>query len=342
MRSSRLGVALLLVVAQLLGCAIFASKAELELVNRLRDESDPLVRTEALRDYDTRYGEGGRLGDRVAPLRADIDEGYWQHVVNTDQQETEVQAYLQSFPEGAHATEAQRRLDQLRYFAARDAELREQQAQAEEAERQRIDEERERQVALVRSGFERLLVAALTMPRWGTTIEALAALHPPFRELWQGEPRPECTADTCRRTLTANYFFAQTGATRVDRNISLVVQVDTRGGRVYQITGYYTGRGFIDWLEITSEQVIPEASDEEREMARDAILGVFQGTIDSNLTGASEVETDEEGVLARFRHEDLIVTLQEFPPTFAAGRVDGFRVTFEGDITPPPAPTPDE
>lgn len=331
-----------MLVAQLCACAIFASKRELQMVTRLRDETDPLVRAELLRDYETSFGESGRLGDRVDPLRDEIDEAYWQYAVNTGLDQNEVQSYLDYFPQGNHAAEAQRRLDQLRYFAERDAQLREEQLQREEAERQRIEEERQRQVALVRNGLERWLVAALTVPRWGTTIEALGALHPPFRELWSGDPAPECVGGTCRRTLSATAYFVREGATRIDRTLTLVLQVDTREGRVYQIMGYYTGRGFVDWLEVTSEQLIAEENLEDREMARDAMLALFQAAVDANLTGAAEVETDEEGVLARFRHDDLVATLREFPPTFTAGRVDGFRVTFEGDITPPAPPEPEE
>lgn len=340
MRSTRLGVAVLLTL--LCGCAIFASKAELQLVNRLRDESDPLVRAEILHEYDTRYGATGRLGDRVEPVRADIDEGYWEYATNTGLQQNEVDAYLEAFPEGSHAAEARRRLDQLRYFAERDAQLADEQRQREEAERQRIDEARQRQAARVREGLEQFLIAALTLPRWGTTISALGAIHPRFHEIWSGDPAPECVGDTCRRTLTANYFFTQTGATRVDRSISLMLQVDTRGGRVYQLTAYYSGRGFVDWLELSSDQLINEESLDDRETARDAMMAMFQAAVDSNLTGAAEVETDDEGVLARYRRGDLVVSLQEFPPTFTAGRVDGIRVTFSGELPTIDLPTPDD
>ena len=340
MRSTRLGVTLL--VAQLCACAIFASKAELQLVNRLRAESDPLIRAEILHEYDTRYGETGSLSDRVTPLRAEVDEGYWQYAVNTELQQNEVQAYLEAFPEGDHAAEARRRLDQLRFFAERDAQLAREQAQREEQVLQRLEEERARQAELVRGGLERFLVAALTMPRWGTTISALGALHPAFNEVWSGDPAPECIGDTCRRTLVARYYFTQTGATRVDRSISLVLEVDTRAGRVYQLTAYYAGRGFVDWLELSSNQIVEAESLEVRETARDALMAMFQAAIDSHLTGASEVETDDEGVLARFRRDDVVVSLQEFPPTFSAGRVDGIRVTFEGELPTIELPTPDE
>lgn len=341
MRSTRLGVALLLVV-QLCGCAIFASKQELQLVNRLRDESDPLIRAEVLGEYDTRYREAGRLGDRVTPMRNEIDEGYWEYVVNTGLQENEVSSYLASFPEGAHAAEAQRRVDQLRYFAERDAQLRQEQLDREEVERQRLDEERQRQVEWVRGALDRWLNVALTVPRWGTTVPALGALHPQFNELWTGDPAPECVGDTCRRTVVGNYYFARAGATRVDRNITIVLEVDTRGGRVYQLTAYYSGRGFVDWLELSSEELIEEETLEQRETARDAMLAMFQAAVDSHCTGASEVEVDDESVLARVRHDNLLVSLQEFPPSFTAGRVDGIRVTFEGDLPTIETPTPDE
>lgn len=342
LRSARLGINL--VIALICGgCAIFASKAELRLVQQMQTESDPITRTEALGRYDTEFGPSGRLGDRVEKLRREIDDDYWAYNQDLGLKQEHVDNYLARFPEGEHKAEAVRRADQLRFFAEADEARRQAKLRAEEEERQRVEEENERQRARVRGGLERWLRTALQVPRWGTTVEALAALDDSFREQWTGDPAPVCVGDTCRRTLEAFYFFAQTGGTRLDRSISLVLQVDVREGRVYRLRGYYTGRGFVDWLEMGSESPIVEATEEERDMARDAMMAMFQGAVSTLLTGASEVEEpEEEGVLLEFRRGDIVATLREFPPTFAAGRVDGFEVTFEGDLTAQPAPTPEE
>jgi hypothetical protein len=322
------------------GCAIFASKAELRLVERMQRETDPVARADALQDYDSRFAGGGRLLPRVTGLRDQIDDGYWDYVSGQGLEQVHVDGYLARFPEGNHAGEARRRVDQLRYFAEAAAARAEAQRQAEEAERQRVEEENERQRARVRTGLERWLRTALALPRWGTTIDALAALDEAFREQWAGEPAPVCVADTCRKTIDAFYFFSQTGGTRLDRRLSLVLEVDMREGRVYQLTGYYTGRGFVDWLEMGSAQPVLEEDGESREMARDAMVAMVQGATDAVIPGTSVEETTEEGVLLRFRRPPLVVSVREFPQSFTAGRVDGFEVSYEGEIGSDPAPAP--
>lgn len=332
MRSTRVGVALVLAVLGLQGCGIFASKAELRLVDRMQRTTDPVERADALQEYDSRFAERGGFADRVATLRQEIDDGYWDYLSGQGLEQEHVDAYLARFPEGSHAGEAHRRVGQLRYFAEAAAARAEAQRQAEEAERQRVEQENERQRARVREGLERWLRTALTLPRWGTTIEALAALDEQFREQWSGEPAPVCVADTCRKTIDAFYFFSQTGGTRLDRRLSLVLQVDLRGGRIYQLTGYYTGRGFVDWLEMGSQQPITDAAGESREQARDAMVAMAQGAADALMHGYSVVESTDESVLLQLRRGDVLLTLREFPADFEAGRVDGFQVTFTGDL----------
>ncbi len=331
-RTRRAATAVALAAALAAGCAVFASKAELRLVERLRAETDPLARVALLEEYDASWGATGRMGERVAPVRGEVEDGLWQHAVDGGLEEPAVRAYLDHYPEGRHAAEATRRLDQLRFFAEADAARVQAKRQAEEDERRRVEELNEAERAKVRTGLERWLRAALSIPRWGTTTEALAALSPEFRELWEGEPAATCVEETCRRTLTASYFFAREGSTRIDRSISLVLQVDTRGGRVHQLTGYYTRRGFVDWLEMSGGEVIDDETEADREAARDAMSAMFQGAVSALVPTASEVETEEEGVLARFRGRDMEITLREFPPTFSAGRVDGVQVTFTGEL----------
>jgi hypothetical protein len=331
----RLGLrkaSLLVACAGVAACTVFASKAELRLVDRLRAEEDPLARARLLADYDTRFGETGRLASRVDPDRQEIEDGLWQLAVDRGLEEREVRLFLELYPRGRHSQEATRRLDQLRYFAEADAARLEAKRQAEEAERQRVEQENERERIKVRTGLERFLRTALSLPRWGTTIEALSALDAGFREQWEGEPAPVCVEGICRRTLTAHYFFARTGSTRVDRAVSLVLEVDTREGRVHRLVGYYTGRGFVDWLEMSSEQTILEENGPDREAARDAMIAMTGAAVAAALPTAAEVETDEAGVLVRFRSADLEITLREFPPTYAAGRVDGFEVTYTGTL----------
>lgn len=332
MRSARVGVALLLMAAATAGCAVFASKAEYRLVEQMRSETDPVLRAEALSRWESEHAGDGRMGDRVAKLSDAIDDDYWTYLDNQGLEKRHAEAYLERFPEGGHAEAAQRRLDQLRYFAERDAARREAKRRAEEEERRRVEEENERQRARVRNGLERWLRSALEVPRWGTTLPALLALDESLREQWTGEPAPVCVDDTCRRTIEANYFFARTGGTRIDRSLSLVFQIDMREGRVFQLTAYYTGRGFVDWLEMGSDQPIIDATEEDHEMARDAMIALVQGIVVTQLPTASEVEPEQEGTLLKFQSEQLEVTLREFPPTFTAGRVDGVQVTFTGDL----------
>lgn len=346
-RSTRVGVIQLqlhlpLLIALLCtGCAVFASKAELRLVERMQRETDPVIRADSLVEYNQQFGGEGRLQPRVVAIRDEVDDAYWDYLSGQGLEEQHVEDYLGRFPSGSHAGEATRRRDQLRYFAEADAARREAQRQAEEDERRRVEEENERQRALVRAGLERWLRTALSLPRWGTTVDALAALDEGFAEQWSGEPAAVCVASTCRKTFDAFYFFAVEGSTRLDRSISLVLQVDTRDGRVFQITGYYTGRGFVDWLEMGSEQPIPEETLEDREMARDAMMAMVQGAVDTLIPGAAEEESEEEGLLLQFRREQLLVRLIEFPSSSPAGRVDGFQVTFTGDLAAPVAPTPE-
>jgi len=334
--------ALVLVVALATACAVFASKAELRMVEQLRAETDPLERVRMLSEYDARFAASGRMGERIDPFRGDIEEEFWQYAVRTGLDEAAVRAYLDHYPEGRRAPEAQRRLDQLRYFAEADAARLAAKRQAEEDERVRVEEQNERERAKVRGGLERWLRTALKIQRWGTTVDALSAMDETFREQWQGDPAPLCVGNTCRKTLAASYFFAREGSTRVDRSISLVLQVDTREGRVYRLTGYYTGRGFVDWLEMSGTELIEDESEEDRQAAQDAMLAMTQGAVDSILHGVSEIETEDEGVLVMFRRGDLDVTLREFPPTYAAGRVDGFQVEFTGELAAAAAPTVDE
>lgn len=343
MRSTRVGVRHLPLLTAVLcaGCAIFASKAELRLVEQMQRETDPMIRADALVEYEQRFGDDGRLQPRVDTIREDVDDAYFDYLSGQGLEEQHVEDYLSRFPSGSHAEEATRRRDQLRYFAAAEEARLEVLRLAERIERRRVEEENERQRAVVRSGLERWLRTALSLPRWGTTVDALAALDEGFREQWSGEPVPVCVANTCRKTLEAFYFFAQEGATRLDRSISLVLQVDTREGRVFQISGYYTGRGFVDWLEMGSEQPIPEETEEDREMARDAMMAMVQGAVDTLITGATEEESEEVGLLLQFRREQILVRLIEFPASSPAGRVDGFQITFTGDLSVPIAPTPE-
>jgi hypothetical protein len=307
----------------------------------MRTETDPITKADAYAEWSERHGESGRLGERVAKLLPAVDDAYWQYANDQGLEQEHVASYLERFPDGVHAADATRRIDQLRYFAQKAAERAEAQRLAEEDERRRAEEENERQRALVRGGLERWLRTALDLPRWGTTVEALAALDEGFREQWSGDPEPVCVQSTCRRTVRASYFFAQAGGTRIDRSLSLVLQVDTRDGRVYQLTAYYTGRGFVDWLEMGSDAPIVNESSEDREMARDAMMAMVQGAVSMRLPTASEVETEERGVLLRFASGDITVTLREFPPDFAAGRVDGVQVTFAGSLVGPAEPQPD-
>jgi hypothetical protein len=311
---------------------VVASKAELRLVQTMRHDQDPFNRAEALLTHDSQFGPRGRFQKQVTSLRRDIDEAFWRLAQSRGLDEGSVQSYLRYFAQGLHGDEARRRLDQLRFFAQRDQErqaaLAAEQRRAEEAERRRIEEENERLRDVVRGGLEQWLRTALTLPQWDVSMEYLYRQHSQLREQWGREPLPTCVQQVCRQTVEAAYFFSRPGRTRLDRHLSLVRQVGFRDGRVVQLTGYYTGRGFVDWLEMGSAEPIVEDNADTRELARDAILAVVQGTLATLRAAAIEEEPQEPGELLRLRDGDLVISVKEFPMSYAAGRVDGFEVTY--------------
>ena len=73
-----------------------------------------------------------------------------------------------------------------------------------------------------------------------------------------------------------------------------MLQIDTKNGRVQRFRGYYTGRGFVDWLEMGSDMPLLNETEEDREMARDAMMAMVQGAVMTVMPTATEEETEDE------------------------------------------------
>jgi len=274
----------------LVGCGVVASRSEYATYRAYRYETDQHRRVELAADYLEHYPRGLFRRQAESDLRGRDDE-FWDGHRDTEEG---VRQYVALFPAGSHLGEAQSRLNswQAQADAVRERNL------AEERERIRIREQQLRLEALRRKYYARTTIAEWLrlvggLDGWGQTIPTLAERNVDFNNAFGSEPRPQCRAGRCRKSLGTAFVIPIPGRSALQRQLALSVDLLRPGGNVVQAMVLFHRKGLSTWYEAETDNVVEDA--EGRQTAVAWSLRQLQGIVATVFPDARETPPELYG-----------------------------------------------
>ena len=246
------------------GCATLATNEEFALYRAYRYESSAERRTALGSEYLERYPNGRFRAEAMGDVGR-REEEFWEQRRSTFEG---LQAYLTSYPRGPHAVEARSRLSVYEEERRRQQVA---QAAADEAERQRLAEERRASNERMRLFARNTMLAWLrtfgSVDGWGEPIGVLAQRNPDFNTAFGAEPAPVCRAGRCRKAFQIDFFVPQPGRSAIPRRLNMSVDLLLRDRRVVQAALLLHRRGVSQWYECETLALCDPADADARQQS---------------------------------------------------------------------------
>ncbi len=285
-RKAALRIATVAATAVLLACGlnwgpVTASHDEYRLWRKIRLERSPDERARMLQRYLGAYS-AGHFAKSATREEGQLDDRFYSAGM------TDIEGlafYLRLFPEGRHAEQARYRLDAL----VRVEEQRAATAAAAEERRREMEERlEERRRSWCTRTLETWLRVVAGIEGWGDPLDAVLGRNVTFATAWNGDPRPACEGDLCRKDLDHHFYIQVRGATRVDRDMKMRIGLRLRPGatpeelgrRLVGVDVTLPGAGLVACHELAAQtEVDPQDADgvaEARRVAADSLVSVVR------------------------------------------------------------------
>lgn len=242
------------------GCVLFASKSDYADYRTIRLANDTSERAVAMRSYVEKHPRG-QWRDEVDAERKSQEQKTFE--VGKDSRKG-LEDYLQAYPDGTYVAQARSRLNAIALIEQQRKQAREQSAALAEARKQRAQE-------LRRTWLGRFLgywLETLTSLRgWGEPIPTVANNNPQFSRAFGALPRPRCTQDECVKYYASAYAVPVPGGNRIERNLSLLLRLRMRAGKLERAELLLPERGFSRWYELEERRAVSSGERAERERA---------------------------------------------------------------------------
>ena len=244
------------------GCVLFAGKTDYADYRTIRLAPDASERAVAMRNYVDRHPSGHwreeveseRKGQELATFEAGKDS------------RKGLESYLQAYPEGTYVAQARSRLGAIGLIEQQKKQARDQAVVLAETRKQRAQE-------LRRTWLGRFMgywIDTLTsLHNWGDTIPNVASTNPQFSRAFGALPRPRCTQDECVKYYASAYAVPVPGGNRIERNLSLLLRLRMRSGKLERAELLLPERGFSRWYEVEERRAVSSGERAERERAVD-------------------------------------------------------------------------
>lgn len=337
--AQRWRLALLALLLPQTGCALFAGKADYADYRTIRLTSDP--------------------GERALAMRSYVDKhphGHWHDSVEAERKSQELKAfevgkdsrqglehYLAAYPDGTYVAQARSRLQAISLIEQQRKQAEQQAALLAQARKERASE-------LRRTWLGRFLgywIETLsTLQSWGEPIPEVARDNPQFSRAFGALPRPRCTQDECVKYYAGAYAVPVPGGNRIERQLSLLLRLRMRAGKLERAELLLPERGFSRWYELEQRRAVSSGERADREQAiawamqrAEPLIEQVTGGV-SALASASMPKIDPPAIGST---GELIDTSVEKPtdPQSSLPTADnaGIGVTA---VEPQPAPTAEE
>jgi hypothetical protein len=242
------------------GCVLFANKADYADYRAVRLTSDTSERAIAMRSYVEKHPQG-QWRDEIEAERKSQELKAFE--TGKDSRKG-LESYLQAYPDGTYVAQARSRLNAVALIEQQRRQANTQASALADARKQRAQE-------LRRTWLGRFLgywVETLTSLRgWGEPIPTVASNNPQFSRAFGALPRPRCTQDECVKYYAGNYAVPVPGGNRIERNLSLLLRLRMRGGKLDRAELILPERGFSRWYELEERHAVSSGERGERERA---------------------------------------------------------------------------
>ena len=231
------------------GCVLLASKADYADYRAVRLASDPGDRALAMRAYVDKH-PSGQWHDEVAAARKSQELRAFESGKDT---RLGLEHYLQAYPDGTFVAQAQSRLRAI-------ALIEQQRRQAEIESQQLAAARKVRAQELRRTWLGRFLgywiKTLVELKGWGEPIADVARQNPQFSRAFGALPRPRCTKDECVKYYTSSFAVPVPGGNRLERNLSLLLRLSLRAGKLERAELLLPERGFSRWYELEQRREV--------------------------------------------------------------------------------------
>jgi len=265
---------LTLATLQSAGCSMFAGKADYADYREIRLARDPGTRAVAMSNYVARHPHGAWSGEVNAARKSDE-----LHVFESGKDtRTGLEHYLQAYPDGTFAEQAQSRLRAVELIEAQRTRVAAQEAELSTTRKARAEELRRTWI----SRFVQYWVATLgEIQGWGEPIADVAEQNPEFSRAFGALPRPRCTRDECVKYYTSEYAVPVPGGTRIERGVSLLLRLRMRSGTLERAELLLPERGFSRWYELETRRPVDDSDYAARKAAVSWALGRGLASLDA-------------------------------------------------------------
>lgn len=242
------------------GCVLFASKTDYADYRAIRLASESGERAVAMRHYVEKHPHG-HWHDEIEAERKSQELSAFESGKDS---RAGLEAYLQAYPDGTYVAQARSRLSAIALIEQQRKQAEAQASALADARKQRADE-------LRRTWLGRFLgywVETLTSLRgWGEPIPTVANNNPQFSRAFGALPRPRCTQDECVKYYSGAYAVPVPGGNRIERNLSLLLRLRMRSGKLERAELILPERGFSRWYELEERRAVSSGERAERERA---------------------------------------------------------------------------
>jgi hypothetical protein len=239
---------------------LLASKSDYADYRAIRLASEPGERAIAMRNYVEKHRQG-QWHDEIEQERSRQEHEAFE--TGKDSQ-AGLEHYLAAYPNGIYVAQARGRLEAVGLIEKQRKQAQEQAAQLAEQRKLRAEE-------LRRTWLGRFLgywIETLSSIRgWGEPIPVVANNNPQFSRAFGAQPRPRCTQDECVKYYAGAYAVPVPGGNRIERQLSLLLRLRMRSGKLERAELLLPERGFSRWYELEERQAISSGERADREKA---------------------------------------------------------------------------
>lgn len=264
----------------LAGCATVASHDEYDQYRAVRLSGSRSARLGAMQRYIEAHPRGF-WADELRGERGALDDEVWE---DCRADRAGLERYLSLFPRGNHAAMARQRLRGLAHN---------EQAAAEANERWLAAADRRRRERATRT-VTRWTTTLVGLDGFGAPMADVAARNPRFAESFGEAPAPTCSPSECLKRLRMRYAIPVPGATRIERELEVIVRLSLERGQLRRAEILMPGRGFSRWYEMEHRTVVTDEDPAQRATAWEHALSRIVPAIETRAGDLAEVDAASE------------------------------------------------
>ena len=266
----------------LTGCALFAGKADYAAYREVRIAEDEHTRLRAMQRYIAEQ-PNGQWAKGIQAERVRVEPEMWAE--NRGSMEG-LRFYLEAFPDGPHAQEAQPMLAALERVAGHRQNEAEAAREVERARREALLERQRTWMTRASQFWTRTLVG---ITNWNNPIADVARANPAFSRAFGSNPRPRCSREECIKFYLSSYGIPVPGSTRLERQLEMFLRLRMRRGRVVRAEMLLPNKGFSRWYEQEHRTIVVDEDPTQRQEA-------INWAIEKFLPALREVAPDARAV----------------------------------------------